>query len=122
MSDRTYAETTGRAPLDWNKWLDDAIEKTPDRDGLYDAVMRAREWTTCACGNQCAIIPRDEYGEPLDEELAALGSAFYACLNTASFDPELAPCKLCEAKTILGDIEARAAAVIKETLAQLNSK
>lgn len=120
--DRTYAETTGHAPFDWNKWLDDAIEKTPDQDELHAAAIRAREWTTCAVGNACAIIPRSELGEPQDEILASLGQSFYSKLHIAQGWPEDVKDHLESAKEILGKIEERAAIVIKETLAKLNTK
>lgn len=120
--DKTYSEIKGHAPFDWNKWLDDAIEKTPDQDELHAAAIRAREWTTCACGNQCAVIPRRASGEPIDEMLAGLGAAFYTKIHIAEGWPEDRKESLQYAKYILTDIEVRSAIVIKETLAKLNTK
>lgn len=119
--DRTYAEATGHAPFDWNKWLDAAIAD-PDSIGKeeHDRVAGLSvKWVTCACGNQCAIIPRSEYvytveagpGSPLDPELDDLGSDFHMAICSWEW---------IEAKEILRKIEARAAVVIAEELAKLN--
>lgn len=42
-----------------------------------EAVNLSGSWVTCACGNQCAIIPRDGDGRPTDMGLYALGHAFH---------------------------------------------
>jgi|SRR6185437_10517233 len=71
---KTYAETQGKAPLDWNAFL---AKESYTYDQLTDARNRASSWVTCACGNQCDIIPRDLDGAPIDAALDDLGSSFY---------------------------------------------
>lgn len=106
---KTYCETKGEKPFDWNRELDSLIagrELTGwEHDNLSD---KALEWTTCACGNQCSIIPRDREGMPLDTLLRGLGSEFFSYVENGSWQ---------DAKIILNDIEARAAIVIAEILA-----
>lgn len=68
-------------------------------------VRKAACWTTCACGEQDARIPRDGDGEPLDEKLTDLGCRFYR--NTLN-------CNAAEAAETLVKIERRAAEVLQE--------
>src|SRR6266853_2146737 len=106
--DKTFAETQGIAPFDWNKALDDVISVSPDNDTCNYLANKAESWVTCACGNQCAIIPRyDDEGEPRDCDLADLGYKFYSSVGAKNF---------IKAKTILRDIEARSAILIKQEL------
>ena len=56
------------------------------------------QWVTCACGAQCAIIPRNTEGEPLDWELKQLGLAFHTAIDLENRS---------EAFDILMDIETR---------------
>lgn len=123
--DRTYAETTGHAPFDWNKWLDAAIEQHPGQDDYGRKVDMSADWCLCACGNACAIIPRavksgyDDrgvhipQGAPLDDQLRAHGMEFYCLVEEGRFQ---------EAKNTLQLIEARSAILIQEELAKLNQK
>lgn len=119
MSDRTYAEVSGHAPFDWNKWLDAAIKKTPSEDECEAMVQKAGAWTTCACGNMCAIIPRKgdpsywQSGEPVDSALMSLGMWFYDCIKTKRWG---------RAKEVLAKIEARSTILIQEELAKLNQR
>lgn len=109
--DKTYAETQGEAPIDWNKFL----ANPPEKDS-YDHMVAADlsgEWVTCACGNQCAIIPRHEYkGSPMDAELAKLG---------LDFCDDICEARWPVARATLAAIEARSAVLIREELAQLNA-
>ena len=76
---KTYAESNNKTPFDWNTFLKNAIRRKsemPDEDH-DNAIKLSGEWVTCACGNQCDILERDERGEPLDEELMELGSYFH---------------------------------------------
>lgn len=97
---KTYTEGRNYAPFDWNKALDN-----PDitRKDWADMNCRASDWVTCAVGNQCAIIPRDSVGEPLDEELNWLGISFMMAIKNRNVE---------EAKEVLGDIERRSAELI----------
>lgn len=72
MTTPTYAEAKGSAPFDWYAFL---RQPQIDEDEWTSAIERARNWTTCACGNQCAVIPRHREGEPKDDVLAHLGGA-----------------------------------------------
>lgn len=123
MSDKTYAETRGSDPFDWNKWLDQSILVHPEKKDWEEKKLMASEWTTCACGNSCAIIPRHketcwvggnyvQQGEPVDDELSQLGMRFYDLIQYGRF---------ASAKEKLGEIEARAKVLITKELERLNS-
>lgn len=109
--DKTYAETMGQPAFDWNLFLGRAelglvVKYTPEH---REAIWRSSFWTTCACGNQCAIIPRQATGSPLDDELTELGVNF--CGNIADGEWR-------QAHETLRQIEARAAILIAEELAR----
>lgn len=70
----TYAELKGLNPINWRQALIDVKRK--DVGKLADLHSWATNWPTCACGNQCALLPRKEDGTPLDKELVELGSKF----------------------------------------------
>lgn len=110
--DKTFAETKGAASFDWNKLLDDFIA---GKDGDWDqAAILARDWITCACGNQCAIIPRFKgSGQPCDQALSDLGTSFFN--HIISGHPK-------RAKRTLRKIEARSAQLIAIELAKLNGQ
>ena len=80
MANVTYSEDQGKEAFDWNKALsvENISGKTWD-----ELAQKAGDWVTCACGNQCAIIPRYEDGEPKDKVLSLLGSAegFYGAIK-----------------------------------------
>lgn len=108
--DKTYAETQNEAPFDWNK----ALANPPDyRSEEHDRLAeKAESWTTCACGNQCAIIPR--FGaRPEDAILASLGLSFYDEVSNGEWE---------KSKETLQAIEARSAILIQQELAKRNSK
>lgn len=101
----TYAEKQGHKPFDWNTFLDRAIAGKISFDEHYEAIKLARHWVSCACGNQCNIIPRNFMGCPLDTYLAIMGSRFYSRVSRSRFK---------EAKQTLSNIEARSAELIAE--------
>lgn len=70
---KTYSEAQTGKTFDWNAFLNKETYTTQE---LKNAYLLSEEWVTCACGNQCEVIPRDEIGKPLDEELANLGWRF----------------------------------------------
>jgi len=111
--DKTFAETQGKPAFDWIKALNNP-PKACSEEHIALAAM-ARSWVTCACGNQCAIIPRRNIdgvpGSPLDKDLRDLGVVFYTNVRMARWG---------EAKTTIIKIEARAEILIKEELAKLN--
>lgn len=115
MSDKTFTETLGVAPFDWWKALEN-----PTAHAHEDLCERAMMWTTCACGNQCAIIPRKIFpkdshsnGIPIDEELKDFGFDFYRSVDS---------CRWEDAKEFLRIIEARSTILIAEELAKLRSE
>ncbi len=76
---KTYAEQEGKNNVfDWNAFF---AKKEYTQKELNDAADRSNEWTSCATGNMCAIIPRDEDGVPTDDKLADLGSRFADIVN-----------------------------------------
>jgi hypothetical protein len=72
---KTHSQTRGKKPFDWNAALAKDCKKMTEAEAstMYG---NASTWVTCACGNQCAIIPRDSYGQPLDGSLRDLGMLF----------------------------------------------
>ena len=75
----------------------------------FQAVADAQSWTTCACGNMCDIIPRDEWGAPLDDELRTLGVLFPTYIHGEQYDAAI---------NTLDKIEKRSATLIKRELAK----
>jgi hypothetical protein len=47
-----------------------------------DLKQLAASWVTCACGNQCSIIPRSMSGMPSDIKLQKLGQKFFNLVET----------------------------------------
>lgn len=99
----TYAEAQGAKPFDWWAALNDPPEAGSIEHG--DLCDLSEEWVTCACGNQCDIIPRDNVGAPYDYRLDILGRNFHGCVKVANWQ---------SAKATLSKIEARSAELIAE--------
>lgn len=95
---KTYTETVGEAPFDWHHAL-----SHPEEYELADLDDWAHDWVTCACGNQCAAIPRYSDGGPKDMELHDLGVSFYHCVADQDWD---------RAHETLSRIEARSAQLL----------
>jgi hypothetical protein len=70
MANKKYSEDKGKEAFDWKKAL--SAKRISDKK-WDELVKKAGDWVTCACGNQCAIIPRYEDGEPKDQILSLLG-------------------------------------------------
>ena len=100
MKNQTYAEMQGKEVFDWNKFLNKKDIKQMQWD---QAEKLARRWTTCACGNQCDIIPRDTDGAPKDFPLQMLGLEFTSNIKYQNKD---------QAKLTLIEIEKRSAYLI----------
>ena len=106
MSNQTYAEARGVEPFDWWHALNN-----PHLYDLEDLAFRAGGWITCACGNQCDIIPRKSSddgfydGQPEDETLNNLGLGFSQLVYDREWE---------KAKLVLADIEARSEVLIAE--------
>ena len=104
MANKTYSEAKGIGPFDWKK----ALSKKRISGKTWEELrIKATSWVTCACGNQCAVIPRDVSGEPRDKVLAVLGGneGFYGCIRDRNKK---------DALYILSLIELRSAHIIKE--------
>lgn len=101
---KTYAESQGYAPFDWNKALD---REHISGEQWIEMEMKAEQWVTCACGNQCDAIPRHEFGEPLDAALSTLGGS--DAFLRAIYDRDAN-----QAKVWLSLIEFRAAQILQE--------
>lgn len=71
---KTYSEKYETAPIDWHDRIDRL--DTMLAGEIIDSANAAASWITCACGNQCAAIPRAPDGEPLDVELWGHGLEF----------------------------------------------
>ena len=95
----TYSAFMHEDGFDWNEFLSlDYIS-----DGQWrDAVELANDWVTCACGNQCATIPRNKSGRPNDEKLMRLGAKFWEDISRREYG-------MAEARTGLLAIENRSA-------------
>jgi hypothetical protein len=100
---KTYTETQGQEPFDWNKFLENPPEYASTE--YLDACDLAEAWVTCACGNLCDIIPRSPLGCPLDDYLQLLGINFNNSIQDAEYD---------DAKEILAKIEKRSEEIIFE--------
>lgn len=100
---KTYTETRNREPFDWNKALENPPELGSERHSELDDL--AAMWVTCACGNQCEIIPRTGTGAPNDRTLKKLGVDFSDHIELGEWE---------KAKKTLYKIEERSAQIIKE--------
>lgn len=96
---KTYSETQGQEPFDWNKALN-----ARKKDWHYLEII-AGLWVTCACGNQCDAIPRDNDGCPEDNILRYLGVCFMNAIERH---------KTQISKEILEKIEYRSSELINE--------
>jgi len=98
---KTYAESRGEKPFDWNK----ALENPSDYPSGYLSELSG-SWVTCACGNQCDVILRsEEEGCPEDPILCKLGVDFNNCIDSRFWN---------SAKQVLAQIEERSAFIINE--------
>jgi hypothetical protein len=72
---KKYSEEQGEKVFDWNAFLN-RDEKDYTSQELDEATQMSRFWVTCACGQQCDIIPRNIMGSPKDRVLEELGLDF----------------------------------------------
>jgi hypothetical protein len=103
MNKKTYAERRSRKMINWNDVIENRINGTSDHYTTHDLAQYAGSWVTCACGNQCEIIPRNGDGSPQDEELSDLGIDFSTYIGAEEW-------RL--AKVTLSRIEARSKVLI----------
>jgi hypothetical protein len=69
-----YSIHKGLLSFDWNKFL--SVRKRYSDENIFYAVRLSSNWITCACGQQCETILRDEKGMPNDPILQAKGRRF----------------------------------------------
>lgn len=91
--------------FDWYDFLNRAIAGKVKDSEITNAEDDAEDWVTCACGNQCSIIPRDPDGGPLDEKLYELGCQFSYAITDHAWK---------EAIKILDKIENRSVILIEK--------
>lgn len=66
-------------PFDWNEFLHKQVFSAKE---IQKAFLLSERQTTCACGNQCSKIPRnDETGSPKDLKLRNLENEFYCAIG-----------------------------------------
>lgn len=113
-----FVEVKAEKPFDWNKFLKNASRrKTPLSEEEHIQVSkRSQSWVTCACGNQCAIIPRWSYDDtnmphwaelnsPKDKKLNTWGIQFFRAVDAQKWK---------KAKEILNKIEGRSIVLIRQ--------
>lgn len=109
----TYSESVGQPTFDWWAFLCKQSWTTEEKE---NAAKLATEWTTCACGNQCAIIPRNSVGTPDDMVLRALGMMFFNFIwdfaDFGSFNDIEA------AREVMIEIEKRSSYLISKIMAE----
>jgi len=99
----TYIESQGKKPFDWFEALN---QKEITQSDWCILLFLAKSWVTCACGNQCNIIPRDYFdGQPLDKELKNLGIFFSDAIRSRNKQIAL---------NVLEAIEIRSGELIEE--------
>lgn len=101
----TYAEIRRFKPFDWNAFLEKAIAHNATDEETIEARNLSGKWPTCACGIQCASIPRDAGGEPVDYRLADLGAQFHYEIGERLWNL---------AKITMGRIEQRSAQILAD--------
>ena len=92
-----YSQHKTGGVFDWNAFL---ASEQHDTDAWEDACKHSGSWVTCACGNQCAVLPRSTDGEPSDELLSELGMDFHEAIG---YQDAL------QARAVLSAIEQRSA-------------
>lgn len=117
---KTYTQHLKKKPFDWNVFLNDCIKNKIDlykeesnktnwyRKVYLKASKLSSNWVTCAVGNQCAILDRDDFdGEPKDDFLRHCGQ---------EFDYEIGVGDWKGAKQTLKEIEKQSSKLIKKKL------
>ena len=131
-SHKSYCEASGRTPFNWGRFL---RRKRYTVAELEKARRLSGEWVTCACGNQCDVIPRNTIGEerylanryvsknePLDDQLGDLGMQFHQAIVNLQVDIETPRPFLRsrnKAASILRRIERRSAKLVRAYYASL---
>lgn len=97
-------------PINW--W--EALENPKAHGGWKRLARLASEWCTCACGNECVVIPRvTSTGRPKDSILYHLGIDFSGDVNEQNS---------IRAKRTLQKIEDRSLYLIRQIYAKLHAE
>lgn len=99
---KTYVEASGIAPFNWREYLlkqKSIFLQGKDLIQWKNARELARSYVTCACGNQCASLPRGPMGAPTDLELSTLGSNFYDHVRNRNWQGALKTLDLIEERS-----------------------
>ena len=104
----TYTEKNNEESFDWNAFLN---KKEITQNEWEYASLISSQWVTCACGNQCDLIPRyqhnessfDSKGTPKDNILRALGLEFNELIRLQNIGLS---------KLVLATIEKRSAFIL----------
>lgn len=99
---KTYTESRDKDLFDWNLFLN---KSHISNEEWLSAAELSSSWVTCACGTQCAIIPRGKSGSPNDYPLWQLGLTFHETIKAKDAH---------WAKILLERIERRSAELITE--------
>jgi hypothetical protein len=106
---KTFAETKGLPPFNWNECLANPRATVYPEDRFPDALTYVRSlassWKTCAVGNQDARLLRTGRGVPHDYELFLLGARFSTEVCRHDFE---------KAQETLARIEARAGQLLAQ--------
>ncbi len=97
-----YSVKAGEQAFDWRKALKRAISRKQKKSPSLEE--KSKSWVTCACGNQCSVIPRGHRGAPRDGILNDLGVLFFQNIEGGKFK---------EALVTLDRIEERSIKLIK---------
>lgn len=97
------------------------VKTEKEKDFLTIATRLSGHWVTCACGNQCSIIPRDASGEPYDSKLNILGLEFFEHVENAErciLDKSSPYQSLRSATATLNKIEKESTKLVKEIISK----
>lgn len=106
----SYTKKSGKKDFDWNKFLN---KRTITDLEWIKSKEKAASWVSCACGEQCSVIPRTGEGAPLDKKLLELGGA-------GGFYGAIADRDIKRSKAFLAKIEKRSAFLINQIRKELD--
>jgi hypothetical protein len=113
---KSFAELREATTFNWNEFLSRDEYTTND---MYSAISYSSKWVTCAVGTQCATIPRDKDGFPMDDQLRYLGQSFYRHIRFMFeayevLDKDQMRLNRNDAKDVLCKIEVRSQHILNE--------
>lgn len=103
----SYADQHGKWVYDWPEILTRMENESFTHEEYEEWRTAADNWVTCACGNQCDELERNEMGQPYDGNLYKLGLQFSWRIHQKM--PK-------HARRILTQIERRTQQLLKEKL------